>query len=65
MVEFAFMNFFIFLLYSANSEKIKVHPNLYVLTIQLLARNERYAELGLFIINKVLNLFDNCIDEYQ
>ncbi|KAJ0027228.1 hypothetical protein Pint_36375 [Pistacia integerrima] len=48
---------------SANSEKIKVHPNLYVLTIQLLARNERYAELGLFIINKVLNLFDNCILE--
>ncbi|XP_031261911.1 regulator of MON1-CCZ1 complex isoform X2 [Pistacia vera] len=39
---------------SANSEKIKVHPNLYVLTIQLLARNERYAELGLFIINKIL-----------
>lgn len=39
---------------SANSEKIKVHPNLYVLTIQLLARNERYAELGLFIINKII-----------
>ncbi|PSS13777.1 Colon cancer-associated Mic1-like protein [Actinidia chinensis var. chinensis] len=39
---------------SVNSEKIKVHPNLYVLTIQLLARNERYAELGLFVINKIL-----------
>jgi hypothetical protein len=39
---------------SANSEKIKVNPNLYVLTIQLLARNERYAELGLFVINKIL-----------
>ncbi|KAG7961673.1 hypothetical protein I3843_09G028000 [Carya illinoinensis] len=39
---------------SANSEKIKVHPNLYVLTIQLLARNERYTELGLFVINKIL-----------
>ncbi|XP_057486447.1 uncharacterized protein LOC130772557 isoform X2 [Actinidia eriantha] len=39
---------------SVNSEKIKVHPNLYVLTTQLLARNERYAELGLFVINKIL-----------
>lgn len=39
---------------SANAGKIKVPPNLYVLTIQLLARNERYAELGLFIINKIL-----------
>ncbi|XP_041024360.1 uncharacterized protein LOC121265011 [Juglans microcarpa x Juglans regia] len=39
---------------SANSEKIKVHPNLYVLTIQLLARNERYTELGLFVINKIV-----------
>uniref|UniRef100_A0A5B6ZLY4 Uncharacterized protein n=1 Tax=Davidia involucrata TaxID=16924 RepID=A0A5B6ZLY4_DAVIN len=39
---------------SANLEKIKVHPNLYVLTIQLLARSERYAELGLFIINKII-----------
>lgn len=38
---------------SANSEKVKVHPNLYVLTIQLLVRNERYAELGLFVINKI------------
>ncbi|XVE75757.1 hypothetical protein DITRI_Ditri12bG0118300 [Diplodiscus trichospermus] len=39
---------------SANLEKVKVHPNLYVLTIQLLARSERYAELGLFIINKII-----------
>ncbi|XP_011039489.1 PREDICTED: uncharacterized protein C18orf8 [Populus euphratica] len=39
---------------SASSEKIKVQPNIYVLTIQLLARNERYAELSLFIINKIL-----------
>lgn len=39
---------------SANLEKVKVHPNIYVLTIRLLARNERYAELGLFIINKIL-----------
>ncbi|XP_057983355.1 uncharacterized protein LOC131168135 isoform X2 [Malania oleifera] len=39
---------------SCNVEKIKVHSNLYVLTIQLLARNDRFAELGLFIINKIL-----------
>lgn len=39
---------------SASLEKIKVYPNLHVLTVQLLARNERYAELGLFIINKVI-----------
>ncbi|KAF7818929.1 regulator of MON1-CCZ1 complex [Senna tora] len=41
-------------LHSANLEKVRVVPNIYVLTIQLLARNERYAELGLFIINKIL-----------
>ncbi|KAE9598300.1 hypothetical protein Lal_00004208 [Lupinus albus] len=41
-------------LHSANLEKIRVLPNLYVLIIQLLARNERYAELGLFVINKIL-----------
>lgn len=39
---------------SANVEKIKVNPNHYVLTIQLLARNQRFAELGIFIINKIL-----------
>ncbi|KAJ6425742.1 hypothetical protein OIU84_026341 [Salix udensis] len=39
---------------SASSEKIKVQPNIYVLTIQLLARNERYAELSMFIMNKIL-----------
>ncbi|KAK3405622.1 hypothetical protein EUGRSUZ_K01855 [Eucalyptus grandis] len=37
-----------------NLERIKVRPNIYALTAQLLARNERYAELGLFIINKIL-----------
>ncbi|KAF7148438.1 hypothetical protein RHSIM_Rhsim03G0003600 [Rhododendron simsii] len=51
---------------SANSEKIKVNPNIYVLTVQLLARNERYTELGLFVINKVfpylmfMNLYAWC-----
>lgn len=38
-------------------EKIKVNPNIYVLTVQILARNERYAEIGLFVQQKVLNLF--------
>ncbi|KAK1314878.1 hypothetical protein QJS10_CPA06g02273 [Acorus calamus] len=39
---------------SASVEKLKVHPNLYVMTIQLLARNERYVEIELFIINKIV-----------
>lgn len=39
---------------SASSEKIKVHPNLYVLAVRLLGRNERYAELGQFILNKII-----------
>ncbi|KAL6138207.1 hypothetical protein ACLB2K_063491 [Fragaria x ananassa] len=39
---------------SANLEKVEVRPNIYVLTIQLLARSERYAELGLFVLNKIL-----------
>ncbi|KAF5202345.1 C18orf8, partial [Thalictrum thalictroides] len=37
---------------SAASEKVKIHPNLNVMTIQLLARSERYAELGLFVVHK-------------
>ncbi|KAM0993103.1 hypothetical protein ACFX13_008931 [Malus domestica] len=39
---------------SANIEKVEVHPNLYVLTVQLLSRSERYAELGQFVLNKIL-----------
>lgn len=39
---------------SANLEKIKLHPNIYVLAVRLLARNERYAELGLLIMNKII-----------
>ncbi|KAL9233027.1 hypothetical protein vseg_008070 [Gypsophila vaccaria] len=39
---------------SACLEKIRVYPNVYVLMIQLLARGERYAELGLFIIDKII-----------
>lgn len=39
---------------SSNIEKVRVHPNNYVLTIRLLARTERYPELGLFITNKII-----------
>ncbi|KAL6555475.1 hypothetical protein OROGR_006733 [Orobanche gracilis] len=39
---------------SASSEKIKVHPNTYILMVQILARDEQYAELGLFIMNKII-----------
>lgn len=39
---------------SANMEKIKVHPNIYVLAVRLLGRNERYAELGQFVLNKII-----------
>ncbi|KAF5772864.1 putative regulator of MON1-CCZ1 complex [Helianthus annuus] len=42
------------LIRSASLEKIKLHPNIYVLAVRLLARNERYAELGLFIMNKII-----------
>lgn len=41
-------------LQSVSKEKLEVHPNVYVMTIQLLARNNRYAELGGFIINKII-----------
>lgn len=39
---------------SISKEKLKAHPNAYVMTIQLLVRTNRYAELGLFVINKIL-----------
>ncbi|CAH9068234.1 unnamed protein product [Cuscuta epithymum] len=39
---------------SANSVKLKVPQNIYCLMIQLLARNERYTEVGLFIMNKII-----------
>lgn len=45
---------------SSNMEKVKVHPNVHVLTVRLLARNERYSELGLFITNKVFPIFNQC-----
>lgn len=37
-----------------NMEKIKVNPNIYVLTVQILARSERYTEIGLFVQQKIL-----------
>lgn len=39
---------------SVSKERLKVHPNLYVMMIQLLARTNRYAELALFIRNKII-----------
>ncbi|XP_024985483.1 uncharacterized protein LOC112521071 isoform X2 [Cynara cardunculus var. scolymus] len=39
---------------SANLEKIKLHPNIYLMAVRLLGRNERYAELGEFILNKII-----------
>ncbi|KAF9599349.1 hypothetical protein IFM89_036806 [Coptis chinensis] len=58
---------------SAASEKLKVHTNLNVMTIQLLARSERYAELGLFVIHKIfepskevaLQLLDSGRQDFQ
>lgn len=54
-------SFFVYLSYlfsfpihcSCSLEKLKVYPNTYVLLVQILARDECYAELGLFIMNKV------------
>ncbi|GAA0147153.1 hypothetical protein LIER_06921 [Lithospermum erythrorhizon] len=42
------------LLRSANAARIRIRSNIYVLMIQLLARSECYAELGLYITNKIL-----------
>ncbi|XP_041991013.1 regulator of MON1-CCZ1 complex-like isoform X1 [Salvia splendens] len=39
---------------SCSLEKLKVYPNTYVLLVQILARDERYAELELFIMNKII-----------
>lgn len=39
---------------SLSKGKFKVHPNMYMMTIQLLVRNNRYSELGLFVINKII-----------
>ncbi|GFQ04355.1 uncharacterized protein c18orf8 [Phtheirospermum japonicum] len=39
---------------SASLEKLRVHPNTYVLMVQILARDEKYGELGQFIVNKII-----------
>uniref|UniRef100_A0A0D6QVM2 Uncharacterized protein n=1 Tax=Araucaria cunninghamii TaxID=56994 RepID=A0A0D6QVM2_ARACU len=39
---------------SAAAEKLKVHPGLHVLMVQLLARGESYAELGQFVSSKII-----------
>eukprot|EP01018_Ginkgo_biloba_P005092 Gb_13564 [translate_table: standard] len=45
---------------SAAAEKLKVHPGLHVLIVQLLARDERYAELAQFVSNKLQSMFWQC-----
>ncbi|CAI9100968.1 OLC1v1038165C1 [Oldenlandia corymbosa var. corymbosa] len=42
------------LLRRANLEKLKVCPSIYILIVRVLARSERHAELGLYIINKII-----------
>ncbi|KAI3995581.1 hypothetical protein MKX01_023326 [Papaver californicum] len=39
---------------SAASEKFKVHPNLNMMTTQLLARSGRFAKLWMFVLNKIV-----------
>ncbi|XP_021770344.1 uncharacterized protein C18orf8-like [Chenopodium quinoa] len=39
---------------SATLERIREYPSLYVLMIQLLARGGRFGELGLFVIDKII-----------
>ncbi|KAG9459855.1 hypothetical protein H6P81_004363 [Aristolochia fimbriata] len=39
---------------SVTLERLRVHPNLHVMTVQLLSRSERYPELGFFVINKIV-----------
>lgn len=39
---------------SISAEKLKVDLNIYVMTVRLLARSKRFAELSLFITNKVI-----------
>ncbi|KAK9122651.1 hypothetical protein Sjap_012253 [Stephania japonica] len=39
---------------SAALEKLKVNPNLNVMIIQLLARSERFEEVDLFVVNKIV-----------
>ncbi|KAL7138634.1 hypothetical protein ABFS83_10G177200 [Erythranthe nasuta] len=39
---------------STSVEKLKVHPNTYILMVQVLARDERFTELELFIMNKII-----------
>ncbi|XP_073006308.1 uncharacterized protein [Typha latifolia] len=39
---------------SASKEKLKVHPDLHMMIIQLLARTNRHAEIALFVSTKIL-----------
>lgn len=42
---------------SASKAGLKVPPNIYVMMATLLARSNRYAEIALFVSNKVSLLF--------
>lgn len=48
---------------SVSKMKFRVDPNVYLMTIQLLARSNRYAELGMFVINKVVFHFKFHFDQ--
>ncbi|XP_068663894.1 uncharacterized protein [Aristolochia californica] len=58
---------------SVTLERLRVHQNLHVMLVQLLSRSERYAELGLFVTNKIvepsrevaLQLLDSGRDNLQ
>ncbi|KAJ0249429.1 Mic1 domain-containing protein [Hirschfeldia incana] len=39
---------------SISAEKLKVDLNIYVMTVRLLSRSKRFAELSLFITNKII-----------
>ncbi|XP_073119477.1 uncharacterized protein [Henckelia pumila] len=39
---------------SVSLEKLKVQPNTYVLMVQILNRDDNYAELGMLVMNKII-----------
>lgn len=46
---------------SSTKERLKAHPNLYVMIIELLVRANRDAELALFVMNKVIHNYSICL----
>jgi ABC-type nickel/cobalt efflux system permease component RcnA len=49
---------------STSKAGLKAPPNLYVMMATLLARSNRYAEIALFVSNKVSLLFSVFNDDY-